>query len=861
MELSTPSAIGKYTVVRRLGAGAMGVVYLCAQPELDRPVAVKVLSAGAADRPDQLARFQREARSSARLNHPNVVRVYDVGSEAGCPFLVMEYVDGRSLEELLSAGPLPLDTSLRLTCQVAQALQAAHEEGIIHRDVKPSNILIDSAGRPRLADFGLAKCLADGEGLSSTGAIIGTPRYLSPEQALAAPDDIDHRTDIYSLGSVLYEMLTGQPRAEGANILAILRRLTDEDPISVRALNPAVPPEVESICLRCLAREPAERFATAKELAEAIQGYLLNQFLSRPEPELLALLPAPAPPKRPKRRWWFAAGVVLFALTAGVLAHSARPVVPKVDTTAPQVVVGIPAELREKILAQARDQLRLLPRLDRVKSRRETLKSSLDDLTALLKHASDDPEVRLLRARTYRRGGECLFAVADLEAASRVHPDDLDLAEERLLARYQLLSLYLGNVAEQPLRPPCRKILQADLDRLLQSNRLRAYRARLIDAITRGDASAAVLAEKPPAAPGSPDEAADLAMLQADALFRAAEQAKAEENAASDDGPKDKARRRREELAGRASQALRRGLENDPGHVGLLFLKANSLQRRANWEADEHDSADQLLRRHRPAFETSLDRLRDATLRQGGDTALARAVLLSNYGRPDPALDQLQDALNGAPTLGPLHTFKAWLRLHHPSDGTLTPDDLQSIVRDLDPLFETAPEEFAPYLVRALVDAAAGRWEDARADLRQGRRRLGPDGLPSGDAHRGWLDVVDAPDVRFLDATVDVVWQLPTPVDLRIKLAEELVQRLNSPPPMGLTAAEHRHMQGFNHLRLAKFRAEKDDRDGVVRHLRLALGLRLDDLTPDVCRNDDSLKAWNDHPDFVRLYAEFAKKS
>jgi hypothetical protein len=132
--------------------------------------------------------------------------------------------------------------------------------------------------------------------------------------------------------------------------------------------------------------------------------------------------------------------------------------------------------------------------------------------------------------------------------------------------------------------------------------------------------------------------------------------------------------------------------------------------------------------------------------------------------------------------------------------------------------------------------------------------------LAPGDAHRGWFDLVDGPDVRFLDATVDVVWQLPTPVDLRIRLGEELVQRLGAAAPAGLSADDARHLLGFAHFRLAKFRAEKDDRDGVLRHLRAALSQRLVDLTPQTCRDDDTLKAWNDHADFVRLYAEFSKK-
>jgi serine/threonine protein kinase len=200
---SIPPRIGKYVPIRELGVGAMGVVYLCSQPGLERPVAVKVMIAGRHASPEQIQRFQREAWAAAQLSHPNVLQIYDVGREGMLNYFVMEYVDGPSLDALIGTPDLTLERTLRFVAQVARALQAAHARAIIHRDIKPSNILINPDDHPKLADFGLAKSLHDSQDLSGSGDIIGTPRYMSPEQALAVQGEIDHRTDIYSLGAVM----------------------------------------------------------------------------------------------------------------------------------------------------------------------------------------------------------------------------------------------------------------------------------------------------------------------------------------------------------------------------------------------------------------------------------------------------------------------------------------------------------------------------------------------------------------------------------------------------------------------------------------------------------------------------------
>jgi predicted Ser/Thr protein kinase len=863
-----PPAVGKYEVLDVIGRGAMGVVYKCRQPGLDRPVAVKVLRAGSHGGEQQVRRFRREARAAARLVHPNVVQVYDFGTDGEVHYLVMEYVEGESLERLLARPGLTIEAALRLVYHVALALQAAHDSGIIHRDVKPSNILLTPSGRPKLADFGLAKPLSDAPGLSASGDLIGTPRYMSPEQVLAPPEDLDARTDVYSLGAVLYEMLTGRPPADGPNVIATLRRLADEEPVPVRELNPAVPEAVAAVCARAMAKDRDARFASAGELAEVIQTCLLERLFGRPEPALLLPLPG-KPPAGRRLRWWGvrATAAAALAACAGLGVHA---VLPPPAGPPPREAAGGDAREREaaraQLLGRGRELLRGLPGLPERRPGKRELTSLLEDLTAALKQpGGGDPELLLLRARVHRRLGECLAAVDDLEAVCRGDAPDPAALEERLLARYQFFVLYLGNLGEAALCPPAGRLVRDDVAALGRGGAARRRLAAAVAALAEPDpARAAAAAEALDPAGEPPERAPDLFMLRADAFARAADEALAAEQAAADEEGRRSARGRREELARRAAQALRQGLEAAPDHVGLLFLKANSFPRRAEWEADKDDDRAALLRRFRPAFETALDRLRGATLRAGGDTAVARSVLLGNYGRYDPALDQIKDAVSARPGMPQLLTYQAWLRLQDPTDGALTPEEVERALRELEPAFDVPPEDFNPYFVRALLDAAGGRLEAARKDLAQCRRACPAGALPTREEkYRDWVASAEAGGARYLDATIDLMGNLSVHVDLRIRASEELLRRLADPEAVrqdGLAEAEARRMKGWSHYRLAKFFAEKDDRKGVLAQAREALALRLDDLTPQTFRDDDQIKNWNGEEEFVKLYQEFEKK-
>ena len=862
-----PQTIGKYHVVRRLGAGGMGVVYLCRQPDLDRLVAVKVLSLGCHATGELLERFAREARLAAQLTHPHIVRVYDTGADGGLPYLVLEYVNGQALDQLIGSPVLSVENALRLTYQMAGALQAAHDQGIVHRDVKPANILIDATGQPRLTDFGLARWLDRVSTLSGGSDVLGTPRYMSPEQALAAPEEIDHRTDIYSLGVVLFEMLTGRPAFDGPNPLAVLRRLIDEGPPDLGKVCPDLPAEVVAICNRAMARQPADRYASAAAFAEAIQGYLLDgRFVGRPI-DLLAPLPLPVP-ARPRSRRLLAIivlGTVLLATAGVAIALSDRSRTPVAPVPEPAGEIADPGHLsRPAIIARAREQLRTLPDVADGQTVRDRLQSVLEDLTVLLRQHPDDGEGRLLRARAYRHGGECLAAIAELNAVCGRDPANLDAVAERLLATYQVHVLYLGNINDPVLRPNARGAVRADVERLKRDGDQRLQDlARTVEALALFDyVRAGELAERLHSGAAPLAWHADLAMVEADALFHAAEFAYGKETTTEGE-EQDQQQRRRTASLRKAVQALRRGLDAHPTHLGLLFLKANAVQRSAVWEG-EGEGRDVLLRRQRPAFESAMDRLRRGALRLGCDSMIARAVLLDNFDRRDPALDQLTDALATRSPLSHLPVWKAWLRLQQPSDGALTVEEIDAIVRDLAPALEAPAEDYQPYYVRALLQAHAGRWQEAQRDLRQ-CRKLGADHLPEiGRPHdyQWWYALAEAGSLGFLHGTIDVIGA--SPVDVRVRLIEELLRRLADGEIVkaeAVPADEVKALKARAHFRRARCAAEKEDRAGVLAHLRKALAQRQADLTPKQAREDEQLKAWNDDPEFQKLYAEFEPKN
>ncbi|HVS35865.1 MAG TPA: serine/threonine-protein kinase [Gemmataceae bacterium] len=261
-----PSVPG-YEVLEELGRGGMGVVYKARQIGFNRVVALKMLLSGAHAGPEERERFRIEAQAVARLQHANIVQVHDVGEHDGLPFFSMEFCRGGSLERKLNATPLPSAEAAALMEKLARAVQAAHDKGVIHRDLKPANVLMAEDGTPKVVDFGLAKQM-DTEGRTHTGAVMGTPSYMAPEQAAGKAKTVGPATDIYALGAILYECLTGRPPFRAATALSTIGQVLGEDPVPPRYLQPRTPRDLETICLKCLEKQPGRRYGTAVELAE-----------------------------------------------------------------------------------------------------------------------------------------------------------------------------------------------------------------------------------------------------------------------------------------------------------------------------------------------------------------------------------------------------------------------------------------------------------------------------------------------------------------------------------------------------------------------------------------------------------------
>jgi eukaryotic-like serine/threonine-protein kinase len=275
--IETGRVIGDYEVIEEIARGGMGVVFRARQKTLDRIVALKMIRAGSLAHSAELARFRAEARVVASLQHPNIVAVHEVGEHEGHPFFSMEFVAGRTLDEIVRDQPLSPRRAAGYVQQIAAAIQHAHERGVLHRDLKPSNVLIAAEDRPRVTDFGLAKRLDGDPSLTITGQVLGSPNFMPPEQASGGHGPIGPASDVYSLGALLYHALTGRPPFVGDTITATLRLVVESEPASPRVLLPTVPLDLETICLKCLQKEPTHRYATAQALADDLGRFLRNE--------------------------------------------------------------------------------------------------------------------------------------------------------------------------------------------------------------------------------------------------------------------------------------------------------------------------------------------------------------------------------------------------------------------------------------------------------------------------------------------------------------------------------------------------------------------------------------------------------
>jgi len=268
-------SLGDYELLEEIARGGMGVVYRARQVSLNRLVAVKLLLAAEFSRDTQ--RFRREAELAASLNHPNIVFIYEVGEHGGQPYFSMELIEGRSLAELCHEQPLEAQRAAGLARTIAEAVHFAHERHLLHRDLKPSNVLVDTTDVPHVTDFGLAKRSDGDANLTLSGQVIGTPNFMSPEQASPGTGEIGPASDIYSLGALLYHLITGRPPFLSETITATLHQVAESEPASPRLLLPTVPKDLETICLKCLEKEPRQRYPTAKELADDLGRFLRDE--------------------------------------------------------------------------------------------------------------------------------------------------------------------------------------------------------------------------------------------------------------------------------------------------------------------------------------------------------------------------------------------------------------------------------------------------------------------------------------------------------------------------------------------------------------------------------------------------------
>jgi tetratricopeptide (TPR) repeat protein len=428
-EPGTPARIGSYRVLRLLGTGGMGEVYLAQQQWPRRQVALKMVGAASRVGRERLYRFRAEAEMIARLQHPHIVQLYDVGEHEGRPFFTMEHVEGGSLARRLAQAPLAARDAARLLETLARAIHAAHGLGIIHRDLKPSNILLTADGTPKVSDFGVAKQLeepADGESpgcRTESGAVLGTPCYMAPEQADGRGQGIGPAVDVYALGAVLYEALTGRPPFQAAGVLETLDLVRAREPVPPRRFQPGVGRDLETICLKCLEKEPARRYASALDLADDLGRYLRGETVrARPAGPLERLHKWAR--RRPAQAGLVAVSVAaVLALAAGVLWHngSLRKEVRRAEA----------AEKRARAnYRQARDTVsRMLGRLDdgpRARAPRvlELKKEQTEDALAFYQAVvgegdEEDPAVRLDVALAYFRCGVIEFALSRFDDSGK----------------------------------------------------------------------------------------------------------------------------------------------------------------------------------------------------------------------------------------------------------------------------------------------------------------------------------------------------------------------------------------------------------------------------------------------------------
>jgi serine/threonine protein kinase len=815
-----PSHIGKYQVVNVLGRGAFGVVYRCIDPGLDRIVAIKVLLAAEHASSEILERFDREAKTAAKLSHPHIVQVYDVGTQEDRPYLVMEYVEGRCLDQLIRTSPWDLMPALQLLYHLAEALAYSHEQGVIHRDIKPANIIVDQRGRPKLTDFGLARLADEARWLSTTGDLLGTPRYMSPEQALLPSEEVDHRADLYSLGAIFYELLANRPLVDGPTPLATLKDLTDGKPKPLESLRPELPEACIAICNQMIAKDRKERMDSASQIAMRTKELILQLAIGGPEIASLArldivqvaerrplqssvpvLLPDSSRTRFPSRLGeseflsktdnrprtrpvaFLGLGGAMIAMLLGVFFALSRlgPWAAQSSNRGnPQPVSQGQTDWQTRIdvLASTRDDRQYHSQWNELR----------EELNSAVRRNPNDQALRTLRAPLLARNGDFIEALEDwgLVKGSQLTPS---VMRSKLHAMAVWEKLFVGSIAEETISKPLSNDLRNHLKAIEATPTEHAESARnaalakwlriaIHDESLEDDAVIAELPTLPKQDPAFVDVQTwrSCSFLDlAHRLHNSANELPEEERASR--------KRRRDYWDQQALQAIREGLEMDTHHLGLLFLRTYRATRRFDWDTTDGMAWPDAERKHRSTFDSAFQRFRTSPSRLGFETAYARAVLLDQFGRSAAALDQLNEVVDrsGAPTI--LIAFWAWLQLNHPSEETIEIAISSSLLKTTEAATEGADPLFATYFVRSMCQASVGKWAEAKLELVRGKTdcNINDWGEVSGGFH-DWLSASEASAILFRDRTVDAIWRVPSAPWVRKQMQEDIVNTLTENP-------------------------------------------------------------------------------
>ncbi|MBL8816281.1 MAG: serine/threonine protein kinase [Planctomyces sp.] len=428
-EVSRFPEISGFQILNAAGRGGNGTAYRAYDLQLRRIVAIKLFNQAWSSDDSRSNQFWREAEASAALIHPNIVPIFQVGSAAGVPFLVMEFISGGSLAERLQSGPMPVTEAVELTMSVAQAIHYAHLQNIIHRDLKPGNILLDLTGRPRVCDFGLARKLDTTQSLHITGDVVGTPAYMPPEQARG--ERVDTRADVYAIGAVLYEMLSGKPPFQAATPWEILHQVLTGDVLPLRQLNPGLPRDLETICERCLEKNASRRYSSAEDVFEELRRFRNGEpIIARPLGRIARLFKWVS--RNPLTTAVVSVVAALLIAVAAVAVYSEQRVSTALEITQSSLQV---AETQRDVALNAMNDLvyrvhdDLQKRQASVEARAEVLQSAITGLTKIMDVAGDREDTRITMATALTRYGYILSQQGRMEEAEKYHRQSIDVAD------------------------------------------------------------------------------------------------------------------------------------------------------------------------------------------------------------------------------------------------------------------------------------------------------------------------------------------------------------------------------------------------------------------------------------------------